>query len=113
MSGIVGIVNGGSPERMVRSLDALLGQCHSAPGKAVEAVVCRDVALAVTDPSPLPRLAHRAERSAILAVCGRLYDEGLSDRFGRPNPLPKYGFSGFPTVWWWDAEKAAKAGTRS
>jgi microcin C transport system substrate-binding protein len=35
------------------------------------------------------------------------------DRFGRPDPLPKYGFSGFPTIWWWDAAKAAKAGTRS
>jgi microcin C transport system substrate-binding protein len=35
------------------------------------------------------------------------------DRFGRPDPLPKYGFSGFPTIWWWDKDKAAKAGTRS
>ena len=35
------------------------------------------------------------------------------DRFGRPDPLPKYGFSGFPTVWWWDAGKAAKVGSRS
>lgn len=35
------------------------------------------------------------------------------DRFGRPDPLPKYGFSGFPTVWWWDQAKAAKAGSRS
>jgi microcin C transport system substrate-binding protein len=35
------------------------------------------------------------------------------DRFGRPSTLPKYGLSGFPTVWWWDAEKAAKVGTRS
>ena len=34
------------------------------------------------------------------------------DRFGRPDPLPKYGAAAFPTVWWWDAEKAAKAGTR-
>jgi microcin C transport system substrate-binding protein len=34
------------------------------------------------------------------------------DRFGRPHPLPKYGEAAFPTVWWWDAEKAAKAGTR-
>jgi len=34
------------------------------------------------------------------------------DRFGRPDPLPTYGASAFPTVWWWDAEKAAKAGTR-
>jgi microcin C transport system substrate-binding protein len=35
------------------------------------------------------------------------------DRFGRPDPLPKYGTSAFPTVWWWDAERAAKTGTRS
>ena len=35
------------------------------------------------------------------------------DRFGRPDPLPKYGASAFPSVWWWDAAKAAKAGTRS
>jgi len=32
------------------------------------------------------------------------------DRFGRPNPMPRYGGAAFPTVWWWDAEKAAKAG---
>jgi microcin C transport system substrate-binding protein len=35
------------------------------------------------------------------------------DRYGRPDPLPKYGFSAFPTVWWWDAAKASKAGSRS
>jgi microcin C transport system substrate-binding protein len=34
------------------------------------------------------------------------------DRFGRPDPLPKYGTSGFPMVWWWDADKAAKTGSR-
>ena len=34
------------------------------------------------------------------------------DRFSHPNPLPKYGMSGFPNLWWWDADKAAKAGTR-
>jgi microcin C transport system substrate-binding protein len=34
------------------------------------------------------------------------------DRFGRPDPLPKYGASAFPTLWWWDAEKAAKTGSR-
>jgi microcin C transport system substrate-binding protein len=34
------------------------------------------------------------------------------DRFGRPDPLPKYGASAFPTLWWWDAEKAARIGTR-
>ena len=34
------------------------------------------------------------------------------DRFGRPDPLPKYGMSAFPTLWWWDADKAAKVGSR-
>jgi len=34
------------------------------------------------------------------------------DRFSRPDPLPKYGAGAFPIVWWWDAEKAAKTGTR-
>ncbi len=31
------------------------------------------------------------------------------DRFGHPETMPKYGRSAFPTVWWWDAERAAKA----
>jgi len=31
------------------------------------------------------------------------------DRFGHPETMPKYGRSAFPTVWWWDADKAAKA----
>jgi len=35
------------------------------------------------------------------------------DRFSHPDPLPKYGVSGFPTVWWYDADKAAKIGRRS
>ena len=35
------------------------------------------------------------------------------DRFSHPDPLPKYGASAFPTIWWWDADKAAKAGTHS
>ncbi|MTV18692.1 MULTISPECIES: extracellular solute-binding protein [Bradyrhizobium] len=30
------------------------------------------------------------------------------DRFGRPTELPKYGQSGFPAIWWYDADKAAK-----
>ncbi len=33
------------------------------------------------------------------------------DRFGKPDKLPKYGMSSFPTLWWFDAEKAAKLGT--
>jgi microcin C transport system substrate-binding protein len=34
------------------------------------------------------------------------------DRFGRPQNMPKYGAAAFPTIWWWDAEKAARTGTR-
>jgi microcin C transport system substrate-binding protein len=34
------------------------------------------------------------------------------DRFGHPETMPKYGASDFPAIWWWDAEKAAKTGSR-
>jgi microcin C transport system substrate-binding protein len=34
------------------------------------------------------------------------------DRFGHPGVLPKYAEPAFPTVWWWDAGKAARIGTR-
>jgi microcin C transport system substrate-binding protein len=31
------------------------------------------------------------------------------DRFSHPEELPEFS-QGFPTIWWWDAEKAAKTG---
>lgn len=31
------------------------------------------------------------------------------DRFSRPETMPKYAASSFPTIWWWDEAKAAKA----
>jgi microcin C transport system substrate-binding protein len=34
------------------------------------------------------------------------------DRFSHADPLPTYGISGFPTVWWWDEAKAAKIAGR-
>lgn len=34
------------------------------------------------------------------------------DRFGHPEKLPEYAASAFPTIWWWDAERAAKTGSR-
>jgi microcin C transport system substrate-binding protein len=34
------------------------------------------------------------------------------DRFSRPDTMPKYGLSAFPAIWWWDAAKAAKVGSR-
>ena len=33
------------------------------------------------------------------------------DRFGRPDKMPHYGEDAFPTIWWWDAAKAAKTGS--
>jgi microcin C transport system substrate-binding protein len=34
------------------------------------------------------------------------------DRFGRPEKLPEYAASAFPTIWWWDEQKAAMVGKR-
>ncbi len=34
------------------------------------------------------------------------------NRFSRPHTMPKYGLAGFPSLWWWDEEKAAKTGAR-
>jgi microcin C transport system substrate-binding protein len=48
----------------------------------------------------VPQFTHDKQRSA------------RWDRFGRPDPLPTYGAAAFPTVWWWDAERAARTGTR-
>jgi microcin C transport system substrate-binding protein len=35
------------------------------------------------------------------------------DRFSHAEPLPKFGISGLPALWWWDPDKAAKIGKRS
>lgn len=32
------------------------------------------------------------------------------NRFSHPENMPEYGGDAFPTIWWWDAEKAAKTG---
>jgi microcin C transport system substrate-binding protein len=34
------------------------------------------------------------------------------DRFSHHNPLPKYGMSAFPNLWWMDADKVARVGSR-
>ena len=34
------------------------------------------------------------------------------DRFAHPENMPRYGAAAFPTVWWWDAQRAAKTGSR-
>ena len=35
------------------------------------------------------------------------------DRFGHPENMPKYGAAAFPTIWWWDADKAGKVPQKS
>jgi len=35
------------------------------------------------------------------------------DRFGHPANMPKYGVTAFPTIWWWDKDKAAKVPRRT
>lgn len=35
------------------------------------------------------------------------------DRFARPETMPEYGMAAFPTIWWWDAGRAAKIGGRT
>jgi microcin C transport system substrate-binding protein len=35
------------------------------------------------------------------------------DRFSHFDPMPKYGRSGLPSLWWFDADKAARNGKRS
>jgi microcin C transport system substrate-binding protein len=35
------------------------------------------------------------------------------DRFSHAEPLPKYGRSGLPSLWWFDSDKAARIGKRS
>jgi len=34
------------------------------------------------------------------------------DRFAKPHKLPEYGLTAFPTIWWWDAARAAKVNGR-
>jgi microcin C transport system substrate-binding protein len=35
------------------------------------------------------------------------------DRFGHPDTMPKYASPAFPTVWWWDQDRAAKVPLRT
>jgi microcin C transport system substrate-binding protein len=35
------------------------------------------------------------------------------DRFGKPDRMPIYGLSAFPTIWWWDTRRVIEAASRS
>ena len=34
------------------------------------------------------------------------------DRFGRPEKMPQYAAAAFPTIWWYDGDRAGKTGTK-
>jgi len=62
------------------------------------------------------RLLDRALRDAVIGVPIMTEDQELVarwDRFGRPEPMPRYGATAFPSIWWWDERKAAKVGGRN
>jgi microcin C transport system substrate-binding protein len=35
------------------------------------------------------------------------------DRFGKPDRMPIYGLSAFPTIWWWDTRRATETASRT
>jgi len=83
---------------------------------AVDALI--DRIIFAKDRAELVAATHALDRVLLwnhYVVPQYAYDKSRTarwDRFGRPDPLPQYGSPAFPTVWWWDAEKAAKTGTR-
>src|SRR6516164_9852131 len=83
---------------------------------AVDALI--DRIIFAKDRAELVAATHALDRVLLwnhYVVPQYAYDKSRTarwDRFGRPDPLPQYGSAAFPTVWWWDAEKAAKTGTR-
>jgi microcin C transport system substrate-binding protein len=83
----------------------------------VDALVERLV-LAPTRPEKVAagRLLDRALRDAAIGVPIMTEDKEFAarwDRFGRPDPMPRYGAAAFPSIWWWDEAKAIRTGGRS
>lgn len=68
----------------------------------------RDEQLAVTEALDRVLLAHDY---VIPGYALRYSRVAHWDRFSHPETLPEFS-NGFPTVWWWDAEKAARTGGR-
>jgi microcin C transport system substrate-binding protein len=61
------------------------------------------------------RLLDRVLRAKAIAVL--VCDEDKEyfaywDRLGRPARMPLYGGAAFPSVWWWDEEKARRTAGR-
>jgi microcin C transport system substrate-binding protein len=84
------------------AVDALINRIIFAKDRAELAACCKALdRVLLWNSYVVPQFAFGFERAA------------RWDRFSHPEPLPKYGESAFPTLWWWDAEKAAKTGGRS
>lgn len=66
----------------------------------------RDTQLATTEALDRVLLAHDY---VVPGYVLRYSRTARWDRFSHPETLPEFS-NGFPTVWWWDAEKAAKTG---
>lgn len=82
---MVGVVNGGSPERMTRCLERLLHAAPDDPGQPCSRVVRGRVALAVTDRFSVPaRLAAGA--GVLLGVYGHIFEPEVANRLGQPDP---------------------------
>jgi hypothetical protein len=82
MAGIAGIVNGGSPERIARALDALIRRPQIPPAPDRPTVARGPAALTVSPGAT----GLAAEGEVALAAHGRLYDPELADGEGRADP---------------------------
>ena len=79
-------------------IDALIEQIINAPDR--QALIHRTRALdrvLLWNHYVVPQWSYPFERTA------------RWDRFSHPDTMPKYEASAFPTIWWWDEAKAAKA----
>jgi microcin C transport system substrate-binding protein len=62
------------------------------------------------------RLLDRMLRANFIGVPVMTEDKEFMahwDRFGRPERMPRYGATAFPSIWWWDDGKAEKTAGRA
>jgi microcin C transport system substrate-binding protein len=93
-SNIIGIAN--------KALDALINQVVFAKDRAelIAATRALDRAL-LWNHYVVPQWMYGKVRTA------------RWDRFGKPDQMPAYGLSAFPTIWWWDDQRAIETASRS
>ncbi|MGL5114757.1 MAG: extracellular solute-binding protein [Beijerinckiaceae bacterium] len=82
-------------------VDALIEKLVKAPARAEKVAAGR----------LLDRLLRAEQVGVPISYENREYIAAWN-RFGRPEKLPRYGASAFPTLWWWDEDKAKKLSQR-